>query len=98
MSGVSIDMHARNFGSNLRTMLAWINTTPEIDQAAEQAYQEAVKYFRVRDNLGPLYNEQLKARGAEALQVAESALDRLAATLTDANPNGHARGIGIAWK
>jgi len=98
MNGVGLDMHARNFGAHISNMLAWIDTTAAIDQATEEAHLEAAKFFRTRDKLGPLYSDDLKARGAQALATAEAALDHLVVSLAGANPNNRARGLGIAWK
>ncbi|PVE21115.1 hypothetical protein DC522_28445 [Microvirga sp. KLBC 81] len=96
-NSVSRAMHARNISTHITNLLSWVEVTPSIQAAAEQAGEEAVRYFRCLERQPPIPSATQKAEAAKALAIAEAAFTKLKETLEGAQPSEKARILGTAW-
>ncbi|WP_210381541.1 hypothetical protein [Microvirga zambiensis] len=73
---VSRAMHARNIRAHITNLLSRVTVTPSI-QAAEQAGEDAVRYFQGLERLPSVPSATQNEAAAKALAVAEAAFKGL---------------------
>ena len=96
-NSVSRAMHVRNISAHITNLLSWVNVTPSIQAAAEQAGEEAARYFQYLEKHPPAPSATQKEEAAKALAAAEAAFTKLKDALKGAQPSEQARILGTAW-
>jgi hypothetical protein len=97
LNGISLDMHLRNIGGTVTTILGMVQVTSDIETAADNARDQAVAFAHFIDRRKPFLSEEEKADAARELKDAEQAFDDFAAALQDARPSTKASMLGIGW-
>ena len=97
LNGISLDMHLRNVEAAVTNILGWVQTTPAIETAADNARDQAAAFIHFVNRRSPFLSEDEKADARRELRDAEQAFQEFAATLKDARPSTKANMLGIGW-
>jgi hypothetical protein len=80
-------MHLRNIEGAVGNVLGWVQTTPVIMTAADNARDQAVAFMHFVDRRSPFLKEEQKAEATRELRDAEQAFQDFAAALQNAQPS-----------
>jgi hypothetical protein len=97
LNGVSLDMHLRNIGGTVDNILGWVQATPVIVTAADNARDQAVAFMHFIGRRSPFLDEEQRAEANRELRDAEQAFQDFAAALQRARPSTKASQTGIGW-